>query len=286
MDCMCGHTEGQHQPNKKFQVISTYPCSLCKCKRLWQFASLLGAGASIQQAASKMAIPERTAYRWAKRAVEDGLLEQTCAWPKIYRKKVNLPPGLNLVGDLPPAPLTLPHKYGGSFRVIGRLPPLKMDETGRHFIVKGSHTLQIGRSKAVIWVKHFRGLDARTCLAYAFEDLLRLAAHYSALYAIQLTLDRVFDGVEWVVIDDALSSKLASKLEIPPTREIAMAAWKKDSSHPHHIEINQAPGQPAHLPTQHAHTLEYLLLEAPTLLERMIKASEALDKRLTTLERK
>lgn len=255
--------------------------------RYWEFAHLLSTGATISQARKKLIIPRTTAYRWASRAVDDNLLIPSSIWPRTYSPAppngTQVKPRGDIMGNLP---LLSPHRYGGSFFVLGRLPALKTDKTGRYWAKPSTHTLQLGRSKAIIWLKVFRGTTTTEQEDNAFTDLLAWAGHYAQEFGIRLTLDRVFNGVEWVA-NEELSAKASQMLGMKKyeQREIADITLKNGDKSHDGLEFNQAPGHPAHIPTQHAHTLEYLLIQGPRLLERIVKAAEALDRRIEALEK-
>lgn len=251
-----------------------------------QFTGFLKEGYPISKAAKKLGIARRTAYRWARRAVEEKLIEPTCAWPLLFRPKTKNGTHLKLVPNVPQEPLGIPHKYGATFIQLGR-PHVLYDSRGKFTSKEGSHTVQFARSKAQIWIKHFRGLEAKEILANAYEDLMTLATHYSAKFGITLTLDRLFNGLEWVMISKETSEKANDLLEIGQKKELAGTLVKyDDSSHRGQIEINRLQGYPEHLPTVYWHNLEYLVTRGPLTLEQVIRAAEALKEGMEALNKR
>lgn len=245
--------------------------------------------------AKHLKISEPAVAKHIKKLVGKGLIERTGTYPAFYRKKSNLNPHTSLVGNLNTEkqptptnkPIFIPHKFGATFIIIGRA-NLKRDSRGMATIKELNHTLRLGKAKAVIWLKNgFTGSDVEEQLNNAKKMLDILADKYSKKYGITLTLDRYLSDVEWVLNDKPASKTLSNKADIKHKRLIAGADFKyDDATHPGYIEINKAKGYSSDIPTEHAKTLEYLLLHAPSLLKQLTETTLAINMKLEALDKR
>lgn len=220
--------------------------------------------------AKALGISPVAVHNHIRRMVKDQLIERIGSKPAFYRKLT--PP--SLVGHINHPPHTsailLPHKYGATFYLVDK-PLLKYNILAHLAIDKQpGYTIIYGKSKAVIWLHSFFGDSPDTILANAQAYVLEIAKRESVKHRLTLTLDRIFNGVEWVMNDKPASraTGLTHKPEI-----IAGAKYQLDLvSHPGYLEINQAPGYPAQIPTEHAKILYYLITQAPSDIKGSIEA--------------
>jgi hypothetical protein len=154
-------------------------------------------------------------------------------------------------------------------------------------ITEQSHVARFGRSKAVIWLKSFIGETPWGIRKNGYKTLQELGKYYSQKYGITLTLNRIFSDIEWTLTDKPASAEMSEQCDIKPQREIADALFKfDDATHPHTIEINQAPTKPPEIPSQHADTLYYLLMHAPNLLKQLTESVLVINTKLEVLEKR
>lgn len=114
---------------------------------------------------------------------------------------------------------------------------------------------------------------------------MALADAYSTKYGITLAIVRFYPDIEWLLCDEPASLGIAKFCGLPPQKELAGSIFKySDASHPDILEINKAPQGAPERPTEHAKTMEYLLLHAPALLKRITEAVESIDTRLKHIE--
>ena len=232
---------------------------------LREFTSFLMEGWPILRAAKKLGISKPTAYRWAHLAVEEKLIEPVCKWPLLYRKALKFSRASRRVGRFSHLsykdPIFIPHKFGGTFLQTGR-PDMLYDEHGRASDKQGNYTIQFGRNKTTIWIMHFRGRTVDSILKNALEDMIRIAEFEAAKRKITLTLERIYDGVEWIVADKSNGAELSKifGIRVGEQKRIAQTIFKNgDASHPNLLEINKAPNQPANQPTNVVREFEYMV---------------------------
>jgi len=256
----------------------------CMVKTRVKIYGLLCSGNYPASIARKLKISQPAVHKHIKKLVESGLIERTGTKPAFYRKKDS--GGLRCKSggtSKPNEPILVPHKLGASFILIGR-PRLSYDKHGIATIKELGHTIRFGRSKAVIWLKVFPGSNVRDIIATCRQQILDIARFYEQKHAVTLTFNRWFRDIEWVLGDKPASKKASEMANIKPKRVIAGAEFKfDDATHPKRLEVNKAVGYPPDIPTQHAETLEYLLLKAPKDIEDATKLLLESAKRIAEL---
>ena len=234
--------------------------------------------------AKHLGVKRQAVYKHIKKLEENGIIERTNKSPAFYRKKEPIEhskPGVQCKPNL-----FMPHKYGGSFTIIGNL-KVKRNKNGYHTIKEPDHTIMFGNSKAVVWIKSFPGNSVNEILNNARRRLDDLATIYSNRYRIKLILNRIYEDNEWVLNDKPASKELSDKADIKKEKLIAGALFKfDDRTHPDYIEINKAPGYDQRIPTEHARTLEYLLIEAPNLLKQIVESVKVNNDKIKLIEEK
>jgi len=164
----------------------------------------------------------------------------------------------------------------------GRPKGLKYNSRGIATIKEIDHTAQLGRKKAIIWLKAFTGSTPDECLNNAQAQIIETARQYEISLDIKLTLIRIFKDTEWVITSKNQSKKIADKAGIGEGGQIRVgdAIHKyKDSSDPYNMQFNSIKHDSQEA-TDHARTHHYLYTRLPSDLKKM---EEILDKLTYTI---
>lgn len=236
---------------------------------------LLVAGWYPKQIAKRVGCSLALVWKYAKRYEGEGKIERTCKYPAIWRiKKCEIHP--DMAGTTyTPTPVFIPHRLGGSFRLIGK-PRLPYDKGGFATIKDPAFTARLGRSKAVIWLKSFTGTTVPEQILNGRQAILALAEKLQHDYAITLTFDRWFEGIDWVIAEKKAGKVIGDAAGLKEEPKVIAGAEMvfDDSTHKDLLEVRPATNNSPTRATEVAKTLEYLITKAPLTLAEIDKRLE------------
>jgi hypothetical protein len=232
-----------------------------------RISRLLVAGWWPSRIAKQLGVSEGLVRKYARKYEGEGKIERVCKYPAIWKGKEPIrTPTMSGTQSVPFGPIMLPHNLGASFVLVGS-PRGKRDGRGFINIKTPSYTARLGRSKAVLWLKSFRGTNVKEQLENGRKDVLALGEQLARDYGVTLTFARWFDGVEWCLNDRPASALVGDKADLKANPKVIAGALVKfdDFSHPHFLEVETANGFPRDRPTVVADRLEYLINSAPAI---------------------
>ena len=255
--------------------------------------ALLIEGFSLTASAKMAKCSVKTASKWASFYVDKGLLERTIRYPAQFQKKASikeiLPPPIASAANGVKSPLLRPHRVGAILAIAGR--PNVIRKQVWHTVKEWEYTLQIGIDKAIFWLNFTTGDTPDENLIYAKVRTNELCALFTKKYSdakhqCSFAPLRYLQGIEWTLTDKPASKTMAQEVPIKKgdRQEIADALFWFDSiSHPKEVQITPAPGKPLGVPTDHARTLYYLLVHAPSLMQQITESIVVVNQKAETL---
>jgi len=221
-----------------------------------EIISLFCEGHSLSKIAKLTGLSVEAIRKQAKKYEREGIIERVSKYPAAYQRKFQFQPPLMAVGEFQPTPTILPNKFGALCAQVGRLPKERYDAWGKAYDGDACHKIQFGKNKCQIWLKSgFIGTTPDELKANGIRQLRAYADLYSKTYGIQISILRIYDDIEWVVVSRKTSKSMADKAGIPQGGKVEVAgAIQKfgDFSHPHNFQINMKPNGNPKIPTEQA----------------------------------